>query len=575
MYIPTNLGTFTAAYAGAIAGMAVNGWIVDPTAADYANPTNVAGAFAQEFDTVWNNASPLNNLEAGAITAVVQNEFAGRGVPNASPTLLLASTWQAAAAACVALVTECDAYFAASGITPVAPFTYWRPLSSTTYFVDPQNVSGNASDSNTGTTAGAPFRSTAKMNSILFFGLLVGNTTITYLSDDQVDLPSQYAALDFSLTNGANRYTLSVVGTSQVVYNGGTFDAGTVALNPASNLGQVVHTTDITNWATYIPTAAGPFFWIKDVVSGAIAPILAIGSGAAPNTVDVGAPKNANGTAGTFTIGHAYQILRGSHLGVSGISTTGPDGYVPGTSLIGGTQLNVSFSNIAFTVNSRIPNGANLTLCSMVGSLTAGIVGNNCLFYGINANAPVTLYGGGLVTATSDTLSAVLTLGDDACVTGYGLILSGSNYAGLVIGKLHNAHPSAQFHDTSGPGALIVLEDAQIGIVSGVSSAATDGLIWGGQNGPGDNVNGVAIGPGATLTVTLRIGSAPKLTGNGTDFVFLTTANGQTNTARAWNESTGAWSASFTAFWGNLTANLDQAQDVGTNAAIIGVLAVS
>ena len=121
-YSPINTKVFTAAYAGAIAGMAVSGWITDPTSADYSNATIIAGAFAQSFDTIWNDSAALNSLELAAITAIVQTDFNGRGPgPFNSPTYQSPSNWNSAAAACIALVLECDIYFAGQGITPPSP----------------------------------------------------------------------------------------------------------------------------------------------------------------------------------------------------------------------------------------------------------------------------------------------------------------------------------------------------------------------------------------------------------------------------------------------------------------------
>ena len=78
-YNPINVAAYTAAFSGAVAGMATSGWITDQTSSDYTNVTPIAGAFAQAFDQIWNNATPLNNLEEAAITAIVQTDFRGRG----------------------------------------------------------------------------------------------------------------------------------------------------------------------------------------------------------------------------------------------------------------------------------------------------------------------------------------------------------------------------------------------------------------------------------------------------------------------------------------------------------------
>lgn len=118
-YSPINTQAYVSAYAGVLAGMAVSGWIVDPTSGDYLAVSAIAGAFSEAFDGVWNSAAVLNNLQIRAIQTVCQNEFAGRGpgsLDNAD--LALASHWSVPAAACAALVLQGDAYLASQGIDP-------------------------------------------------------------------------------------------------------------------------------------------------------------------------------------------------------------------------------------------------------------------------------------------------------------------------------------------------------------------------------------------------------------------------------------------------------------------------
>jgi hypothetical protein len=123
-YSPINTQAYVSAYAGAIAGMAVSGWIVDPTSANYAQVAAIAGAFSEAFDQAWNNATTLNNLELRAIQSVCQNEFAGRGPGSLeNPALALSANWTIPAAACAALVLEGDVYLASQGIDPGTPST--------------------------------------------------------------------------------------------------------------------------------------------------------------------------------------------------------------------------------------------------------------------------------------------------------------------------------------------------------------------------------------------------------------------------------------------------------------------
>lgn len=152
-YVPVNVAAYTASYAGAIAGMAVSGWITNPTQADYTNVTLIAGAFAQSFDTVWNNATQLNNLEIEAITAVVQQDFSGRGPgPFNNPQFQNPNNWNVAAAACAALILESYIFFASQGINPGTPASGGGllPTVNRQVWVAPwgSNITGNGMESN-------------------------------------------------------------------------------------------------------------------------------------------------------------------------------------------------------------------------------------------------------------------------------------------------------------------------------------------------------------------------------------------------------------------------------------------
>lgn len=117
-YTPINLHAFTAAYSGAVSGMAVSGWITNPSPSSYQLVTKIAGAFAQAFDQAWDNPV-VNELDEFSILSAVQNEFATRGPgPLANPTFQDPASWSVPAMACVALVLEGDAYFLGQGITP-------------------------------------------------------------------------------------------------------------------------------------------------------------------------------------------------------------------------------------------------------------------------------------------------------------------------------------------------------------------------------------------------------------------------------------------------------------------------
>ncbi len=118
-YVPINTQAYTASYSGAVAGMAVNGWITSSEGADYTLVCQVAGAFAEAFDVVWNSATDLNFLEYSSVQSVCAQEFALRGPgPLSAPQFSDPDNWMVAARACSTLALQADLYFAGQGITP-------------------------------------------------------------------------------------------------------------------------------------------------------------------------------------------------------------------------------------------------------------------------------------------------------------------------------------------------------------------------------------------------------------------------------------------------------------------------
>ncbi len=151
-YVPINTQAYTAAYSGAVAGMAVNGWISSPTGGNYTLVCAVAGAFAEAFDVAWNNAAQPNSLELAAIQSVCAQEFSLRGPgPLAAPQFQDPANWAVSAKACATLALQCDLYFAGQGITPPTPGGGGAPIPRT-YWVSPLST-GSSEDG----SAGNPF----------------------------------------------------------------------------------------------------------------------------------------------------------------------------------------------------------------------------------------------------------------------------------------------------------------------------------------------------------------------------------------------------------------------------------
>lgn len=119
-YVPNNGSVFTAAYTGAMAGMATGGGRVprDTNPAAYGSIAAIAGAWAQSFDTIW-GVNPANGLELGLIEDACYGAWDTRVGPL-NATNLNASNWSSECQAIVANILSSDAYYAGQGITPPA-----------------------------------------------------------------------------------------------------------------------------------------------------------------------------------------------------------------------------------------------------------------------------------------------------------------------------------------------------------------------------------------------------------------------------------------------------------------------
>lgn len=116
-YVPNNVNVFTAAYAGAIAGMGTSDRVPsDANAADYAGLALIAGAFAQAIDTSW-GLRATTFLDVEALQVLAEAAWQDRA-PQATSFNILASSWAGLAASLVAMVVAGEAYFTSQGISP-------------------------------------------------------------------------------------------------------------------------------------------------------------------------------------------------------------------------------------------------------------------------------------------------------------------------------------------------------------------------------------------------------------------------------------------------------------------------
>ena len=153
-YTPVNLSVFIAAYTGALAGMSCDGR--NPTSAipsDYLNPTTVAGAFAQEFDT--NYAGVTHTAQIEAIKQICQSAWAGR-LPLSQSLFTTPGTYLPLCSALFAIVNELTVYFTGQGINDNIPSGGGGPPAPAVGLEVFVNVAGN--DVTGDGTQGNPFR---------------------------------------------------------------------------------------------------------------------------------------------------------------------------------------------------------------------------------------------------------------------------------------------------------------------------------------------------------------------------------------------------------------------------------
>jgi hypothetical protein len=118
-YVPLNVNVYSAAFAGAMAAIAVpdGAVITDPLTGNYANQAAIAAVFAQAVDTAWTGAP--NSYDLNAIQAMSLQFFGPHNVgPLATSPMTTQANWTTTAVALVAAVKQGDTNFGTQGITP-------------------------------------------------------------------------------------------------------------------------------------------------------------------------------------------------------------------------------------------------------------------------------------------------------------------------------------------------------------------------------------------------------------------------------------------------------------------------
>jgi hypothetical protein len=114
-YTVKNAAIYIAVYAGALAGLgASDRQLTSDTAADYDGSAEIAGAFAQEFDTLWGTA-PASDVAVEMAEECALAYWARRS-PVPTARTILPATYETECAALIALITSAENYFNGQGI---------------------------------------------------------------------------------------------------------------------------------------------------------------------------------------------------------------------------------------------------------------------------------------------------------------------------------------------------------------------------------------------------------------------------------------------------------------------------
>lgn len=442
-----------------------------------------------------------------------------------------------------------------------------QPLPFTTLFIDPANVSGVASDLNTGATdnnvppGSGPIRTTAHLNALVFQRVMINNTFVNYMSNDASGVELLLNTLEYA------DFVLTATGTFQ--QSAATTAVAVTDVNETTNQRETI--TFGIDPTPFILTALGGTggtnpFYVK-VVGGANDGTIAwIVKSAGVNQAFCSTPVNTGDSKGTISPGDTLVIGRGSDIEI---------GSDVATNLLSAVNFNIvdsgeGLADVYEFTNCSLPNGfsatASLTNCFVVGLFA--------FYVGIQFGVYVSTHDPTFNTYDS---SVALSLSSGVYVTGFGILVNPSyGHTVVTFGDFANGRGAGFFDCTSTIGAIVVQAPMA---AAGPGVRGNQALIW----GLGNTGAGIVIGPGATLVVPAG-SEVPIITGTGGDFAFVGQNGGALVTvARAWNDAAGAYTevggvATRTTTWAHLFTTISpgggfdfQAHNPATNAAIVGL----
>src|SRR6202000_47246 len=142
-FTPANVYVYASAQSGAMAGMGIPGFITDENPIDYAGIPNMAGAFAQEFDTQWavQGLGNPNIFEENLISTACEEFWNGRSPSPAKIPFTIPSTYINECLAIIALITAGNTFNNNNGTILPDPSNP-SALNQTIWYIDNLNSQG-------------------------------------------------------------------------------------------------------------------------------------------------------------------------------------------------------------------------------------------------------------------------------------------------------------------------------------------------------------------------------------------------------------------------------------------------
>jgi len=218
-YTPANLQIFTAAFAGALAGMGISDRVpTDTDGTHYAVLAATAGAYAQAVDVAWNaTGRKATQLDLEGCQSLSEEAWILRAPQGAiqNGTFLLPDTYLSIAQVVVAMMTAGEAYFTTQSIVPPAiPLT---PVDLSIFVVTRYGAKGDGVTDDTNAINAAIAEANVK-GGIVYFptGQYVITKELTVLGYSVRMMGVNYSGIDETeasviLFKGPNTQTLSII----------------------------------------------------------------------------------------------------------------------------------------------------------------------------------------------------------------------------------------------------------------------------------------------------------------------------------------------------------------------------